>query len=261
LKVLGETRALLGGCRLEAILLARAPGQLTFLISSPLLAVILLSLARLSTSESDTTRAILAPGLIALWGMALGRCGELIIEAKRDATLELLLAAPVNVGRVLVARIAVVTTASLLGFLESALVAKLLFGERVGVAHVGVFVCALGLTVVGTCALAYLLSVLFVFSRSARQYQNSLSYPIYLVSGIAVPLSLLPGWLRPLSWLSYLSWGVNLLVDASGPAPVESASGRLLAMLALVALLSVASALSMRRAVAASRRTGSIGRV
>ena len=44
-----------------------------------------------------------------------------------------------------------------------------------------------------------MLASTFVLYRHASAFSNLLEYPIWLVTGLLVPLSLLPGWVEPLS--------------------------------------------------------------
>ena len=42
-----------------------------------------------------------------------------------------------------------------------------------------------------------------------------LEYPVWLVSGFLVPLSLFPEWVRPISWVLAPTWGINAIRDAA----------------------------------------------
>ncbi|NIR38842.1 MAG: hypothetical protein GWN07_23450, partial [Actinobacteria bacterium] len=52
-------------------------------------------------------------------------------------------------------------------------------------------------------------------SRAAITFQSSASYPILLLGGVFVPLSLLPGWVEPLGRLVFLSWSSDALRQAT----------------------------------------------
>jgi ABC-2 type transport system permease protein len=36
-----------------------------------------------------------------------------------------------------------------------------------------------------------------------------LEYPVWLITGMLIPLSLLPGWIHPLSWVLAPTWGMR----------------------------------------------------
>jgi ABC-2 type transport system permease protein len=68
-----------------------------------------------------------------------------------------------------------------------------------------------------------LLTSAFVLSRNLHVFQNSMSYPVYILGGVVVPLTTLPGWLQPVSKVVYLSWCADLLrsaMSASSPRDV-----------------------------------------
>src|SRR5579884_3935596 len=49
-------------------------------------------------------------------------------------------------------------------------------------------------------SLGFLMAVAFVRSRRAWAIGALTEYPVWLVCGFLVPVSLLPGWVRPISW-------------------------------------------------------------
>ena len=46
-------------------------------------------------------------------------------------------------------------------------------------------------------------------TANASAFSNLLEYPVWLVTGLLVPLSLLPGWVEPLSWVLAPTWGMR----------------------------------------------------
>jgi ABC-2 type transport system permease protein len=64
--------------------------------------------------------------------------------------------------------------------------------------------------------------VSFVRYRTAWALGNLLEYPVWLIAGFLVPLTLLPGWVRPISWVLAPTWGVDAIREAAsggGPWP------------------------------------------
>lgn len=106
-------------------------------------------------------------------------------------------------------------------------------GVEVVVHHPVVFVAALVLTVIATSGTALIMSCTFVLARTARTFQNSLSYPFYVLGGVVVPVALLPDWLEPLSRAVYLSWASDLLRDTLAPEPLADPVVSLVAIGAL----------------------------
>jgi ABC-2 type transport system permease protein len=59
------------------------------------------------------------------------------------------------------------------------------------------------------------------------------TYPLYLLAGVLVPVTFLPLWVQPFSRLVFLYWSANLMRDAMVPAPVEQVAWRLAALVGL----------------------------
>jgi ABC-2 type transport system permease protein len=104
-----------------------------------------------------------------------------------------------------------------------------------------------------------LMSALFVATRTARTFQNTLSYPFMLLGGVFVPVDQLPQWMRPVARLVFLSWSSDLLRDAMAAAPVSSVAGRLAMVLLLGAAGLGLGLLTLRRVLRRVRATGTLG--
>jgi ABC-2 type transport system permease protein len=51
--------------------------------------------------------------------------------------------------------------------------------------------------------------------RGAWALGTALELPVWLICGFLVPLSLLPSWVRPISWLLPPTWGVAAVKSAA----------------------------------------------
>jgi ABC-2 type transport system permease protein len=245
--------------RFQLRLLRRSPDQLLALVTAPMMTLIFLAISRHAGRADLAPYAVLAPALIALWGMALLTAGEIVAGERDNGSLELLIATPAAFPGVIVGRIAGVAAVSLAGFAESWLAAGLVFRVVVPVPHPAVFAATLAVTLFSTAGTASMMSAVFVLARSARTFQNSLSYPFYVLGGVLVPVALLPDWLRPATRAVFLSWSSDLLRDALAHAGVRHLPPRLAAVAALGLLGYAAGVLLLRRAVNRARTTGSVG--
>jgi len=70
-------------------------------------------------------------------------------------------------------------------------------------------------TILSLGLLGLVLASTFVLYRNANAFSNLLEYPVWLVTGLLVPLSLLPGWVEWISWVLAPTWGVEALRDAA----------------------------------------------
>lgn len=251
-------RTFLSALRFQLRTIHRDVGNLQLFITAPFFTVIFLLIVQHSGRGDLTGHAVLAPGIIALWGMALLVSGEVIANDRWAGTLETTVAAPAPLGVLLVGRITGITLLSLVSFFESWLVA-LAFGVRVEIHHLGIFVAALVATAFATAGTALIMSATFVLTRTARTFQNSLSYPFYVLGGVIVPVALLPGWIQPPSRLVFLSWSADLLRDSLAPETVSAPVARLAVVAGLGAMGFVLGRALLARTVDRVRRTGTLG--
>src|SRR5204863_166941 len=71
--------------------------------------------------------------------------------------------------------------------------------------------------------LGFLFAVSFVRYRFAWVLGNFFEYPVWLVCGFLVPLALLPGWVRPISWALAPTWGMNAIRESAlGGSPLPA---------------------------------------
>ena len=88
------------------------------------------------------------------------------------------------------------------------------------------FVVALVVAILTLGLLGLILSSTFVLLRNANSLANLLEYPVWLVTGLLISLSLLPGWTRPISYVLAPTWGIKGLRNAAlggDPGPAVAA--------------------------------------
>jgi ABC-2 type transport system permease protein len=202
------------GVRLQLALVRRAPAQLLVLIAAPLFSAIFLSLAVNEGAESLVASAVIGPGLMSLWLISLAEAAAMLSEDRYGGRLEMFLSTSASLSLVVFGRILALSAAGMVAFAESWLVARFAFGLQVPVSHPGLVVIALLVTMLSSSFTATLLASAFVLSRILHVFQNSMTYPVYILGGVVVPLSAMPGWLQPASKAVYLSWCADLLREA-----------------------------------------------
>ena len=92
---------------------------------------------------------------------------------------------------------------------------RVFFGVPLEFEHPALFALALPVTVVSLGLLGLVLASTFVLYRNASAFSNLLEYPIWLATGLLVPLSLLPGWVEWLSWVLAPTWGMEAVRNAA----------------------------------------------
>jgi ABC-2 type transport system permease protein len=250
--------AILAAFRLQLQLLRGNRDYYIDLVRTPLLAATFLAIVSYGDRPDLLGHAVLAPVLMAMWSMSLLASGEIVDADRRQGLLEPLVATPAPFTGLVVGRIAAVTIVSLVALVETWAVAWLAFGAAVPVRHPLVFAVALLATAAAMSGTALLMAGLFVATRTARTFQNSLSYPFFLLGGVLVPVVLLPGWLQPVSRLVFLSWGSDLLRDSLGPAAVQQVTLRLGVILLLGTAGFLLGRWLLHRILGRARSTGSL---
>lgn len=226
-------RLLWAVARYQFVVLRRTPDRLLPLATVPLFTAAFLAITQHAGRPDLAANAVLGAALIGMWSSALYVSGDIIETERAGGTLEGHVAAPGPFAVVILARIGTITAVSFFGLIESVLVAWAFFGLPTTVHHWALFAVTLLCTWAAMASTATIMSGMFVLARSARTFQNSFSYPFYLLSGAVVPIALLPGWLQPVAKIVFLSWAADLLRESLRPEPAPGAPWQLAAVIVL----------------------------
>jgi ABC-2 type transport system permease protein len=190
-----------------------------FILTSVIQPIIFASIAffvfKAGHREHTLLYAALGSGLMGIWSSTLFGSGGAIQWQRWQGTLEVLVAAPSPFLLVLLPLTVATATIGLYSLATTLFWGRVLFGIPLHVAHPVAFAVAIPTTVLALGLLGLLLASTFILYRWANALSNLLEYPVWLVTGLLVPVSLLPGWVTPLSWLLAPTWGVRAIRDAS----------------------------------------------
>jgi ABC-2 type transport system permease protein len=226
-------RLFLSGVRTQFWLMGRQPDDLLTLCTIPFTVVMLLSIVMHAARPDLVANAFLAPTLIGLWGFSTGLAAEVLLGERWNETLKLGMAAPGALHPVYLGRITAVMALGVVPLGETWLLGKLLFGVTPAVHHPWVFWAAMAASVFAMTGTSLLLATSMLMSKNSNHYLNFLSFPIYVLSGVMVPVHHLPEFLQPLSHFIFLSWSADLMRDSMAVAPVADIVWRLLAIVGL----------------------------
>jgi len=67
----------------------------------------------------------------------------------------------------------------------------------------------------GLGLLGLVLASTFILYRNANALSNLLEYPVWLATGLLVPLSLLPDWVDPIAYALAPTWGIRAIREAA----------------------------------------------
>jgi ABC-2 type transport system permease protein len=206
------------------------------LITPVIVATVAFYMFRAGRQEGTLLYAALGAGLMGVWSSVLFGSGGAIQWQRWMGTLEILVAAPAPLVLVLLPLTVATAAFGLYSLAATVLWGRLLFGIPFELEHPLLFALALPATVIGLGLLGLLLASTFVLYRQANALSNLFEEPIWLVTGLLVPVSLLPGWVEPLSWILAPTWGVRAIRESALGGDPLAAIGMCL-VLALVYLM------------------------
>jgi ABC-2 type transport system permease protein len=254
-------RVVLASIRAQVQMSNRSVEDLLPLITMPLYTLVFMAIFIYAGRRDLTGYALVAPLLITVAQMSIFVASEVIVRERYGGTIELIVATPASFTLIIWARVAVLTSLGLVGFFESWLLAKLAFDVSVTVHHLYLLVATLLLTSIASASTALITSVLISFTRSQRAFQNVLTFPLYLMSGVLVPVTFLPSFLQPFSHLLFLYWAANLLRDSFQPAPPTNPELGLAAIALLAIGAGVLGTILIERMITHLKREGTLGLV
>jgi ABC-2 type transport system permease protein len=159
--------------------------------------------------------ASLGAAVMGIWGATSTAAGNALARERWHGTLELLVTAPAHFALILLPVTIAMATIGIYSMVSTLIWGRLVFGIELEVGDPIAFVLAVPATVVSIGALGFLLAVGFVYFRQAWALGNMLEYPVWLVSGFLVPLTLFPDWVRPISWALAPTWGIGAIRGAA----------------------------------------------
>ena len=165
--------------------------------------------------EGTLLYVALGAGLMGMWSSTLFGSGGAIQWQRWQGTLELLIGAPPPFIMTLLPLTIATASIGLYSIVATLLWGAILFDVPLSIEHPFLFALSLPATTIALGLLGLVLASTFVLYRHASAFSNLLEYPIWLVSGLLVPISLLPGWVEPLSWVLAPTWGVKAIRESA----------------------------------------------
>ena len=195
--------------------------------------------------------ASLGAAVMGIWGATSTSAGSAMQRERWHGTLELLVAAPAPFALVLLPVTLGLATMGLYSLVATLLWGRLLFGIELALEHPLLFALSIPVAIASMGSLGFVMAVSFVRYRRAWALGNMFEYPVWLVCGFLVPLSLFPDWVRPISWVLAPTWGMNAIRESAlggSPLPDIALSAALGAAYAAVGLLILERFLDAARA-------------
>ena len=144
-----------------------------------------------------------------IWTSTLFGSGGAIQWQRWQGTLEVLVSTPVPFILVILPLTVATSAIGIYSLTATLFWGRVVFGIPFSIEQPFAFIVAVPATIVGLGLLGLLFATTFVLYRHANALSNMLEWPVLLVSGMLVPLSLLPGWSHPIAWLLAPTWEIG----------------------------------------------------
>ncbi len=165
--------------------------------------------------------AITGSGLIGLWNNNLFTSGEIINRERRSGTLSLLFATPTPLPVILLGKSFANALFSLISVGVTFLTGKIAFHLSFEIQDPVAFIVGILLLVVALTCFGLVFGSLFILTRNAGDFIGVANYPVYILSGLAFPLTFLPWWAHSISALFATTWG-NILINHAAHSSGQS---------------------------------------
>jgi ABC-2 type transport system permease protein len=188
---------------------------MTSIVQPVIFATIAFFLFRAGAREESLLYVSLGAGLMGIWSTTLFASGGMLRWQRNVGTLELVVAAPPPLLLVLGPMSLGIGAIGLYSVAATLFWGWVFFDVPLTIEDPVLFALALPATVVALGSFGLVLAASFIHYRHTNALGNLLEYPVWLVSGLLVPLSLLPGWATPLAWAIAPTWGVRAVREAA----------------------------------------------
>jgi ABC-2 type transport system permease protein len=240
---------------LEQLLRARL-----FLFVAVVLPLIFASIAftmfRGSDHPAEPVAIALTAGLMGMWSATLLGAGNTITRLRRWALLEPLVASPASTFSFTVPFAVASATFGVYALAATLLWSAVAFDMPLHVAQPWLLLASVPITVLSMGLLGLVFASAFILYPRANGLANLFEYPVWMLSGVLVPIAELPAGARVVSYALAPTWGVEAVLGAATGAPGAGAAAAMCLVLS-VAYLGVA-ALLLRRFEWLARSSGTL---
>ena len=159
--------------------------------------------------------AALGAAVMGIWSTTATSAGGAIQQQRNWKVLELLVAAPSPLILVLAPITVAIAGIGVYSIVTTLLWGRLLFGVPFHVLQPALFLVSIPAAVLSIGLLGLVLASVLVLYREASAFSQALEYPVWMITGMLIPLSLLPGWIHPISWALAPTWGMRAVRRAA----------------------------------------------
>ena len=187
----------------------------TSVVEPLIMAAIAYYLFKVGKTPGTLLYASLGAALMGVWTSTLFGSGGAIQWQRWQGTLEPTVVAPPRLILVLFPLTASTASIGIYSLVATLLWGRFVFGIPLDLARPVLFFVTVFVAILVLGILGLVIASSFMLYRNANALANMLEFPVWLVTGVIVPLSLLPGWVHPIGWVLAPTWGYEAIRGAA----------------------------------------------
>lgn len=211
---------------------------------------------RAGSEPESLLLASLGATVMGIWSVTTVGAADAIQRQRWAGVLEVLVAAPTPFWTVLLPITIASSAIGIYSLVSTLLWGRFLFGIPLDLAQPVWFAVSIPPTIVSIGLLGFVMASVVVRFRAGWAVGNMFEYPVWIVTGLLIPVALLPAWAEPVSWALAPTWGMRALSDSAfiGGSPLFD-----IAMCVLLsAVYTVVGALLLGRFLQSARRRATL---
>ena len=182
-------------------------------------------------------QAVLGGGVLGMWGNTIFASGYSVSYDRYNGTVDPIMVSSSTLMSVVAGRCVWNTCIGLINALLVFIVAELMFQAPMSIADPLLFFGILILTLGSLASIGMIFSACFVWTRASSALFAVIEFPIYILSGAMIPLTMLGGF-KYISYVLPPTWGVDAL-KLSALGTYEGMIGTSIAMDILIMVLMI----------------------
>jgi ABC-2 type transport system permease protein len=166
-------------------------------------------------TSQELVVAAVGAACMSVWSAVSTTASMTLQGERRQGTLELLVASPTSFPLTVLPATVSMGTVGLWSLVATLVWGRVAFGIPVSFAQPLVFVVAALVLAFSLGLVGFLQAVTAVRYRNAWALGSLFEFPVWLICGFLVPLSMLPSWVTPIAYLLPPTWGAAAVRDAT----------------------------------------------
>jgi ABC-2 type transport system permease protein len=150
-----------------------------------------------------------------IWSTTTAQGAGALQTQRRMGILELLVASPTPFWAVVLPITVAISAIGVYSLAIGLVYVRAFYGVAITVHDWAAFAVAVPAAIAAIGSLGFLFASALVRYRSAFMLGNLFEWPVWMVSGLLIPVAVLPGWLQSVSWILAPTWGMRALRHAT----------------------------------------------